>query len=68
MGIVGFGFGGEGQNVGVAFVRLKDFEKRKSKDFSAASVAGRAMMAFSRIAGPESKLAPYRLAFAQHGT
>jgi len=49
MSVVGFGFGGEGQNVGIAFVRLKDFEKRKSKDLSAASVAGRAMMAFSRI-------------------
>jgi multidrug efflux pump len=36
MGIVGFGFGGEGENVGIAFVRLKDFEKRKSKALSAA--------------------------------
>jgi len=45
----GFGFGGQGQNVGIAFVRMKPFDKRKSANLSASAVAGRAMMAFSKI-------------------
>jgi multidrug efflux pump len=45
----GFGFGGQGQNVGTAFIRLKSFEERKSEALSARSVAGRAMMAFRRF-------------------
>ena len=45
----GFGFGGQGQNVGIAFVRLKPFDERKSANLSAPAVAGRAMMAFSQI-------------------
>lgn len=45
----GFGFGGAGQNVGIAFVRLKDFDKRKTPALAAKAVAGRAMGAFSRI-------------------
>ena len=45
----GFGFSGGGQNVGIAFVRLKPFDKRKSANLSASAVAGRAMMAFSQI-------------------
>ncbi|OYR07880.1 efflux RND transporter permease subunit [Brucella grignonensis] len=49
MSVVGFGFGGQGQNVGMAFVRLKDFEVRKSTDLSSSAVAGRAMKAFSQI-------------------
>ncbi|MGK9264088.1 efflux RND transporter permease subunit [Sinorhizobium meliloti] len=49
MAIAGFGFGGQGQNVGTAFVRLKDFEERKSAERSATAIAGRAMAAFSRI-------------------
>ncbi|ALK09992.1 efflux RND transporter permease subunit [Blastochloris viridis] len=49
MTVVGFGFGGQGQNVGIAFVRLKDFEQRKSADLSANAVARRAMAAFSKI-------------------
>lgn len=43
----GFGFGGSGQNVGIAFVRLKDFDQRTAADLSAQAVAGRAMGAFS---------------------
>ncbi|TIS51774.1 efflux RND transporter permease subunit [Mesorhizobium sp.] len=45
----GFGFGGAGQNVGIAFVRLKDFDKRTSPALAAQAVAGRAMGAFSKI-------------------
>ncbi|CCB65011.1 efflux RND transporter permease subunit [Hyphomicrobium sp. MC1] len=48
MTVVGFGFGGQGQNVGMAFVSLKDFALRKSPTLSATAVAGRAMMAFSK--------------------
>ncbi|MER8410462.1 efflux RND transporter permease subunit [Mesorhizobium sp. M1342] len=45
----GFGFGGAGQNVGIAFVRLKDFDLRKSPASAAQTIAGRAMGAFSKI-------------------
>lgn len=45
----GFGFGGAGQNVGIAFVRLKDFAQRTSPASAAQAIAGRAMGAFSRI-------------------
>ncbi len=45
----GFGFGGAGQNVGIAFIRLKDFSERKSADMAAKAIAGRAMGAFSKI-------------------
>ncbi len=45
----GFGFGGSGQNVGIAFVRLKDFASRQSPQLSANAVSGRAMGVFSKI-------------------
>ncbi|CCV04578.1 multidrug efflux system protein [Mesorhizobium metallidurans STM 2683] len=45
----GFGFGGAGQNVGIAFVRLKDFDQRTSPASAAQAIAGRAMGAFSKI-------------------
>ncbi|TPK82831.1 efflux RND transporter permease subunit [Mesorhizobium sp. B2-4-13] len=45
----GFGFGGAGQNVGIGFVRLKDFAQRKSAAMAAQAIAGRAMGAFSKI-------------------
>jgi len=45
----GFSFGGQGQNVGIAFVRLKPFDERKSANLAAMAVAGRAMMAFQKI-------------------
>jgi multidrug efflux pump len=47
--VSGFGFGGQGQNVGLAFVRLKDFAERKDPALSAQAVAGRAMGAFMSI-------------------
>ncbi|UVK46358.1 efflux RND transporter permease subunit [Mesorhizobium sp. AR07] len=45
----GFGFGGAGQNVGIGFVRLKDFSQRTSPAMAARAIAGRAMGAFSKI-------------------
>jgi len=55
----GFGFGGQGQNVGIAFIRMKSFDERKSARLSASAVAGRAMMTFSKIKdGQAFALAP----------
>src|SRR6267154_148464 len=45
----GFSFAGNGQNMGLAFVRLKPSDVRKSKALKAQAVAGRAMGAFSRL-------------------
>ncbi len=47
MAVVGFGFGGQGQNVGIVFVRLKPFDERKAKTLSASAVAQRARVAFA---------------------
>ncbi|MHB8149851.1 MAG: efflux RND transporter permease subunit [Desulfobulbia bacterium] len=47
--IAGFSFAGRGQNMGLAFVWLKDWDLRKSKELKAAAVAGRAMQAFSQF-------------------
>ena len=47
--IAGFSFAGRGQNMGLAFVRLKDWNLRESKELKAAAVAGRAMQAFSQF-------------------
>jgi len=47
--VSGFSFSGAGQNAGLAFVRLKDFEHRKAAQLKAPAVAGRAMGAFSQI-------------------
>ncbi|RDV05788.1 AcrB/AcrD/AcrF family protein [Undibacter mobilis] len=49
MTVTGFSFSGSGQNVGMAFVRLKDFAERKGQDLSANAVVGRAMAVFSGI-------------------
>ena len=38
----GFSFAGQGQNMGMMFVRLKDWEERATPDRSAAAIAGRA--------------------------
>ncbi|MBT9290664.1 efflux RND transporter permease subunit [Prosthecodimorpha staleyi] len=48
-GAVGFGLGGNGQNMAMAFVRLKDFSLRHEPRLYAHAVAGRAMAALSRI-------------------
>jgi multidrug efflux pump len=47
--VAGFSFAGRGQNMGLAFVRLKDWKLRQTPDLKAPAVAGRAMGAFSRI-------------------
>ncbi len=47
--VAGFSFAGRGQNMGLAFVKLKDWKLRKSSDLKAPAVAARAMMAFSQI-------------------
>ncbi|TLM67177.1 MAG: efflux RND transporter permease subunit [Deltaproteobacteria bacterium] len=47
--VAGFSFAGRGQNMGLAFVKLKDWKERKSPELKAAAVAGRAMRAFSQI-------------------
>jgi multidrug efflux pump len=47
--VAGFSFAGRGQNMGLAFVKLKDWKLRKSPDLKAPAVAGRAMKAFSQI-------------------
>ncbi len=49
MTISGFSFSGRGQNVGLAFVKLKDWKLRDRPDLKADAVAGRAMGAFSQI-------------------
>ena len=46
--IAGFGFVGQGQNVGIAFTRLSDWSERKGADNAAPAIALRANMAFSR--------------------
>jgi multidrug efflux pump len=47
--VAGFGFSGGGQNAGLVFVRLKDFDERRTQALSANAIAGRAMGAFSQI-------------------
>ncbi|AJY68985.1 efflux RND transporter permease subunit [Geobacter sulfurreducens] len=47
--VAGFSFAGRGQNMGLAFVKLKDWELRPTPDLKAPAVAGRAMAAFSKI-------------------
>ncbi|MGW8393681.1 efflux RND transporter permease subunit [Pseudoduganella sp. HUAS MS19] len=47
--VAGFSFAGNGQNAGIAFVRLKDWSERKSPDQKVKVIAGRAMGAFSQI-------------------
>ena len=47
--VSGFSFSGAGQNAGLAFVRLKDFEERKAAKLKAQAVAGRAMGKFGGI-------------------
>ncbi len=41
--VAGFSFAGQGQNMGLAFVRLTDWEERSGDDNTAQAVSGRAM-------------------------
>jgi HAE1 family hydrophobic/amphiphilic exporter-1/multidrug efflux pump len=48
-GVVGFSFSGSGQNKGIAFVQLKDWEERTAPGQSVQALAGRAFGALSQI-------------------
>ncbi|SMC83571.1 efflux RND transporter permease subunit [Primorskyibacter flagellatus] len=48
-GVVGFSFGGQGQNQALAFVRLKDWSERTEPEQSVQALAGRAYGALSQI-------------------
>jgi len=47
--VSGFSFAGRGQNMGIAFVKLKDWSLRRRPDLKAQAIAGRAMGAFSKF-------------------
>jgi multidrug efflux pump len=47
--VQGFSFGGSGQNTGIAFVKLKEWEERTAPEHSINAIAGRAMGALSQI-------------------
>jgi len=47
--VAGFSFGGQGQNSGLAFVKLRDWKVRNRADLRADAVVGRAMQTFSKI-------------------
>ena len=49
LSVQGFSFAGMGQNAGMAFVKLKDWDERKSPELSAGAVAGRGMGALMQI-------------------
>lgn len=49
MSIPGVSFGGQGQNMGLGFVHLKDWKLRERPDLKVGAVAGRAMRVFSKI-------------------
>jgi multidrug efflux pump len=48
-GVVGYSFGGSGQNAGLAFVRLKPWDERGRADQRVQAVVARAMKAFGKI-------------------
>ena len=47
--VAGMSFGGEGQNMALGFVKLKDWKQRQRPDLKVKAVAGRAMGAFSQM-------------------
>ncbi len=47
--VSGFSFAGRGQNMGMAFIQLKDWSQRKGEESRADAVAARAMAAFSQL-------------------
>ncbi|MDY6793248.1 MAG: efflux RND transporter permease subunit [Thermodesulfobacteriota bacterium] len=49
MSVSGISFGGQGQNMGLGFARLKDWKLRERPDLKVRAIAGRAMGAFSQI-------------------
>ncbi|MFZ2633850.1 MAG: efflux RND transporter permease subunit [Desulfosalsimonadaceae bacterium] len=49
MSIPGVSFGGQGQNMALGFVKLREWELRQRPDLKVKAVAGRAMASFSKI-------------------
>jgi multidrug efflux pump len=47
--VAGVSFAGRGQNMGLVFVRLKDWKVRKTPDMRSPAIAARAMKGFSKI-------------------
>ncbi|WUR11827.1 efflux RND transporter permease subunit [[Empedobacter] haloabium] len=47
--VAGFSFGGNGQNTGIAFVKLKDWSERHGAENRVDAIVGRAMGAFSQL-------------------
>ena len=47
--VAGFSFSGNGQNSGIAFVRMKDWSERKGAEHRVNAIVGRAMGNFSQI-------------------
>jgi multidrug efflux pump len=47
--VAGFSFGGNGQNTGIAFVRMKDWAERPGAEANVKAIVGRAMGNFSQI-------------------
>jgi hydrophobe/amphiphile efflux-1 (HAE1) family protein len=58
MGIAGVGMAGRGQNQAMAYVKMQDWDLRRKPGLSAKEVAGRAMMALSRIKGASIYMVP----------
>jgi hydrophobe/amphiphile efflux-1 (HAE1) family protein len=49
MSISGMSFGGAGQNMGLGFVKLRNWKLRERPDLKVGAIAGRAMRSFSQI-------------------
>ncbi|GGY53631.1 efflux RND transporter permease subunit [Pseudoduganella albidiflava] len=47
--VAGFSFGGNGQNTGIAFVRMKDWSERSGDENKVSAIAGRAMGALMQL-------------------
>ncbi|PWV59806.1 efflux RND transporter permease subunit [Plasticicumulans acidivorans] len=48
-GVSGSGFGGNGQSVGIAFIKLRDWSERNRDELRAPAIVARAMKAFASI-------------------
>lgn len=49
--VAGFSFSGQGQNMALGFIKLKDWKLRERADLDVRAIVGRAMEAFSQIKG-----------------
>ncbi|MBN3723694.1 efflux RND transporter permease subunit [Burkholderia sp. Ac-20379] len=49
LSVEGYGFGGSGQSSAMVYVRLKDFDARRSNTLSAQAIAARAGAAFAKL-------------------